>query len=168
MPAASRLWLQSPRCRCSSRGPPLAPPKPWETTPCRSISPTATRTGIYSYDYLRTICPCEECASVSLVRILSAPGATEKRTFYAERAIIAAETSPLSTKMPPVANNIHPAHWNGAHARESMMRPARTSDPPAMSSAAAPRPPARAAPRSHAPEDQHGRQHDPAWLPGVD
>ena len=81
-------------------------------------------TGIYSYDYLRTICPCEECAKAFRSYSISAILRNQKR-LLCQRAIIAAETRPLSTKMLPVANNIHPAHSNGAHARESMIRPAR-------------------------------------------
>ena len=44
--------------------------------------------------------------------------------------MIAAETNPLSTKIPPVASKSHPAHRNGAHARESITNPPSASEPP--------------------------------------
>src|SRR5438445_13150925 len=50
--------------------------------------------------------------------------------LQAERAMMAAETNPLSTKTPPVASKSHPAHRNGAQASESMIKPPSASEPP--------------------------------------
>jgi hypothetical protein len=44
--------------------------------------------------------------------------------------MIAAETNPRRTKMPPVASKSHPAHRNGAHASESIINPPATREPP--------------------------------------
>ncbi len=51
------------------------------------------------------------------------------RPAHAERAIIAAETRPLKTKMPPVASESHPAHSKGAQASESIINPRRRERP---------------------------------------
>src|SRR5260370_27493545 len=49
---------------------------------------------------------------------------------HADRAMMAADTKPLSTKTPPVASNSHPAHRNGVQASESIINPPRASEPP--------------------------------------
>jgi len=50
--------------------------------------------------------------------------------LQAERAMMAADTKPLSTKTPPVASKSHPAHRNGAQASESIINPPSASEPP--------------------------------------
>src|SRR4029077_1361417 len=63
------------------------------------------------------------------IHFLAAPF-LESLGIQADRAMMAAETNPRRTKMPPVASKSHPAHRNGAHASESIINPPATREPP--------------------------------------